>query len=379
MKHQLIINARVITAEKILPDHCIEIKDGKIAVVFPCERLQALEEGVEIFDAKGAYAAAGLIDMHIHGFAGFGPELASEEALLYMSEALAKNGVTAFCPTLYCGQPADMLRRIQNTVGAFGKEKGAHILGYHLEGPFISPKKPGVMKPQDISLIDIPALERLYDAAQGHITNMTVAPELHGIELLVKYCKEHHILMQAGHTDATYAEFLHGASLGITHTTHAFNAMREFSHREPGAAGAVLMHPEISAEIIADGKHVHPDVVAFLARVKPPENLVLITDALRPTGQPQPPFTANDEDVILQDGVWRRTSDQVIAGSSLTLLQGVKNLVSFGLTLPQAAACASANPARLLGLKNKGSLATAMDADMTLFDADFRPVRTFLA
>ena len=379
MKHLLIINARVITAEKILPEHCIEIKDGKIAVVFPCQRLQALQNDIEIYDAKGAYAAPGLIDEHIHGFAGFGPELASEEALLYMSEKLGENGVTAFCPTLYCGQPEDMLRRIRNTVGAFGKEKGARILGYHLEGPFISPKKPGVMKPQDISLIDIPALERLYEAAQGRIINMTVAPELHGIELLVNYCHEHHIRLQAGHTDATYKEFMHGAELGITHATHAFNAMREFSHREPGAAGAVLFQPEISAEIIADGRHVHPEVVAFLARVKPIKNIVLITDALRPTAQTQPPFTANEDEVFLEDGVWKRSSDSVIAGSALTMLEGIKNLVSCGLTLPQAVTCASANPARILGLTSKGSLEPGMDADITLFDANFRPIRTFLA
>ena len=377
MKKQLILNTQIITPDGILTDYCIETQDGKIAALYPNQK-QTLPTDAEIIDGKGAYAAPGLIDAHIHGFAGFGPELGTEEALLKMSEELAKAGVTAFCPTLYCAQPVDMLRIIENTVGAFGKEKGAHLVGYHLEGPFISPRKPGVMKPQDIAPVDLPTLEKLYKAAHGHITNMTIAPELPGIETVAKFAKEHHILLQAGHTNATYEEFLHGAKLGITHMTHLFNAMSPFNHREPGAAGTVLLHPEISAEIIADGVHVHPDVVAFLLRVKPVQNIVLITDALLPTGQAKGPFIANGEEVIF-DKVWKRKTDGVIAGSALTMLKGIENLVSFGFTLPEAVACGSTHPARLLGLTNKGSLAIGMDADITLFDKNFRPVRTLIA
>ncbi len=379
MDKELILNARLITPDGVLPDYCIEIQDRKIAALFPNTKLQTLPANTKILDAQDAYAAPGLIDLHIHGFGGFGPELSTEKALLQLSETLVQAGVTAFCPTLYCAQPDKMLRVIENTVGAFGKEKGAHLLGYHLEGPFISPLKPGVMKPQDIAPIDISVLEKLYTAAHGHITNITIAPELPGIETVIQFAKEHHILLQAGHTNATYEEFLHGAVLGITHATHLFNAMSPFTHRAPGAAGAVLLRPEISAEIIADGVHVHPDVVAFLRHVKPLENLVLVTDALRPTGQKKGPFIANGEEVILQDGIWKRKSDGVIAGSALTMLQGIKNLVSFGYSLPEAVACASTNPARILGLKTKGSLCVGMDADILLFDKRFRPVKTLLA
>ncbi len=374
----LILNARIIAQGKVLPDYCLEIENGKISSVFPCSELQSLEKEVEVLDAHGAYLAAGMIDMHIHGMAGFGPELGTEEALLQMSLELAKQGVTAFCPTLYCGKPEDMLRIVSNTVGAFGKEKGAHIIGYHLEGPFISPQKPGVMKPQDIAPIDLKALQDLYQAAQGHISNMTAAPELPNIAELSAFCQERHILLQAGHTNATYEEFLRGIQLGMKHTTHLFNAMSSFNHRSPGAAGAVLMHPEISSEIIADGVHVHPDLVAFLRRIKPIENLVLITDALLPTAQAQAPFYANREEVIFDGGVWKRKEDKVIAGSALTMLQGVKNLVSFGYSLPEAMACASSSPARLLGLLSKGKIEVGMDADLILFDKEFKLIKTFL-
>lgn len=378
MKKQLIIHTQVITPEKILADYCIETQNGKITALYPHAKQPLAGPDVQLMDAQGAFAAPGLIDTHIHGFAGFGPEQGSQEALLKMSEQLAKSGVTAFCPTLYCGQPEDMLRLIKNTVGAFGKETGAHILGYHLEGPFISPHKPGVMKPQDIAAIDLPTLAKLYEAAHGHITNMTIAPELPGIEEVARFAKEHHIVLQAGHTNATYDEFLSAVRLGIRHTTHLFNAMSPFNHRDPGAAGAVLLHPELSAEIIADGVHVHPDVVAFLRRVKPVSNLVLVTDALLPTQQDRGPFIANGEEVFF-DKVWKRKADGVIAGSGLTMLQGIKNLVSFGFTLPEAIACASTNPARLLGLSGKGHLSVGMDADITLFDKQFCPVRTLIA
>lgn len=379
MKRQLILNARVITKGKVLPDHCIEITDGKITQILPCSQVQDLEKEVEIFDACGAYAAPGMIDLHIHGFAGFGPELGTKQALLDMSLALAQEGVTAFCPTLYCGKPEDMLRLVKNTIGAFGQEKGAHILGYHLEGPFISPQKPGVMKPQDIAPVDLNVLQELYNAAQGRIANMTAAPELPNITALAEWCKERNIVLQSGHTNATYEEFLQGVNLGMTHATHLFNAMSSFNHRAPGAAGAVLMHPEISAEIIADGVHVHPDLVAFLRRIKPIENLILVTDALLPTAQKNPPFYANREEVVFDGGVWKRKADGVIAGSALTMMQGVKNLVRFGYTLPEAIACASTNPARLLSLRAKGLFADGYDADIVIFDKEFRIIKTFIA
>ena len=377
MTKQLILNARVITPENILPDYCIEIQDKQITALFPNTSLQSLPNDTEIIDAKDAYAAPGFIELHVHGFGGFGPELETEDALLQMSEKLAEVGVTAFCPTLYCGQPADMLRILQKTVGAFGKESGAHLIGYHLEGPFVSPHKPGVMKPQDIAPINLNVLEQLYQAAQGRISLMTVAPELPGLPLVADFCKAHHITLQAGHTNATYEEFLNGMKYGITHATHAFNAMSPFNHRAPGAAGAVLLHPEISAEIIADGAHVHPDVVAFLRRVKPIENIMLVTDGLRPTHQGKEPFIANGEEVFF-DGVWKRKTDNVIAGSGLTMLRGVENLVRWGYSLPEAIRCAATNPARLLGLSTKGTLAVGMDADIVLFDNHFQAVKTLL-
>ena len=367
-----------VTAQDTLPNAALWIKGGVIAGCFAENELPAEIAHLPRVDGKGCFAVPGFIDLHIHGYAGFGPELADPQALLNMSAALLQSGVTAFCPTLYCAKPNEMETLLKKLVPAIGKESGAQIIGFHLEGPFISPKKPGVMKPQDIAPADLPAFQRLFDAAEGHIAAVTLAPELPGIEPVIVFAKQHGIRVQAGHTNATYDEFLLGAAHGVTHVTHLFNAMSPFTHREPGAAGAALMHPGISCEIIADGVHVHPDVISFLHSVKPIENIVAVTDALLPTGQEKGPFIANGEEVIFDDGVWKRKSDRVIAGSALTMAQAFKNVVDYGFTLPQAVQATSANAARLSGLTQQGRLEAGAQADIVLLNSRFEPVQVFL-
>lgn len=375
----LLSRVRAVTQNSVEQNASVWVEDGVIRRLFTqAEELPAQVQQLPTVDGNNAYALPGLIDLHIHGFGGFGPENGTADALRAMSKELAAQGVTAFCPTLYCTQPQEMERLLRVLSPAVGTEQGAKILGFHLEGPFISPAKPGVMKPQDIAPADLDVFKKLYEAANGKIASMTLAPELADIGPVIRFCLEHHILPQAGHTNATYDEFLAGTRRGVAHTTHLFNAMSPFTQRAPGAAGAVLMHPEISCEIIADGVHVHPHVVTFLKRVKPIENIVLVTDALKPTGQTAGPFIANGEEVIFNSGVWKRKTDGVIAGSALTMAKGIKNLVDFGYSLPEAAACAATNPARLMSLKNTGKLAEGFDADITLLDDNFTPLKAFI-
>ena len=363
----------LITPQEIKENQTLYVQGGRMAVSQVHDAPAA-----HVLDAQGAYALPGLIDLHIHGFAGHGPELGSVEELWEMSRALVKYGVTAFCPTLYCAQPMQMQALLTKLAPAIGQEPGAKILGFHLEGPFISPQKPGVMRPQDIVSPQVEILTQLYQAAQGKIAIMTLAPELKDIGPIIDFCLQHHILPQAGHTNATYEEFIEGVRHGVSHATHAFNAMSPFTQRAPGAAGAVLMCPEVSCEIIADGVHVHPKIISFLGRVKREDQLVLVTDALLPTQQEQGPFVANGENVVFEGGVWRRETDRVIAGSALTMVQGIKNLVDFGFSLPQAVRCATANPAQRLGLADRGSLEPGSRADILLLRPDFTPLATFI-
>lgn len=377
MTKTLIKHVNLVTLENIQKDYGILTDGPTIVSVFPMSA-QPLPQADVLIDAQGAWAMPGLIDMHIHGLAGHGPEQGTPQALWAMSDALARHGVTAFCPTLYCAAPARLQEQLRRLAPAIGQEKGARILGFHLEGPFISPQKAGAMKPQDMALPDVKIMEELYKAADGKITSITLAPELPGIAPVIDFCLRHQIIPQAGHTNATYEEFCRGIQWGVSHATHAFNAMSPFTQRAPGAAGAVLMNENVSCEFIGDGVHVHPQIIAFLRRVKSADKLVLITDALTPTAQEKGPFIANGDEVIFEGGVWRRKTDHVITGSALTLPQGIKNLVSWGYPLPQAVRCATANPARLLQLKSHGQLDAGFQADITLLNEDFTPRTTFI-
>jgi N-acetylglucosamine-6-phosphate deacetylase len=349
------------------------VEDGAIADVFSERRFEQkrFEGSADVIDLGGAYLAPGLIDSHIHGFAGAGTEDRSADAILAMSEALGRYGVTAFCPTIYAAAERDMIASIQSCVAAMGRERGARIMGLHLEGPFISPARLGVQRLEHVKPVDLELMERLYAAGAGRITNMTVAPELKGMRELALYCRKRGIVLQAGHTDATYENMLEGMQAGILHSTHFFNAMSRLHHRDPGAVGAIMIHSALSCEIIADGRHVHPDLIRLLMRDKPAGNVVLVTDSLKPTEQAAGALVANGEEVALVDGAFHRASDDVIAGSALTMIGGLRNLVSYGVPLEDAARMAAANPARILALGKRGLLVPDYEADIVAFDKDF--------
>ena len=356
-------------------EHCaILVEDGLISDVFSERRFEQKRFASDsiVLDAEGSYIAPGLIDSHIHGFAGFGTEDLSVEAILEMSKELGRYGVTSFCPTIYPMSEEDMTLAIGACVDAIGNENGARVMGVHLEGPFISQARLGVQRPEFVRPVDLDLMERLYAAGRGCITNMTVAPELKGMRELALYCIKRSIVLQAGHTDATYENMLEGMQAGILHSTHFFNAMSRLHHRDPGAVGAILIHPELSCEIIADGKHVHPDLIRLLMRDKPPSKVVLVTDSLKPTEQLSCPLFANREEVVLKDGVFMRKTDDVIAGSALTMIKGLENLSSWGVPIENGVEMASSNPARILGLGKRGLLVPGYEADLVVFGKDFR-------
>lgn len=366
-------NGTLLSGFSCMENCAVLIENGLIDDVFTEKRFAQKQfySSTKIIDLQGAYIAPGFIDTHIHGFGGFGTDDCSTDSILKMSELLAQYGVSAFNPTIYPAEEETMIKTIKAVSAAIGKEKGARIMGLHLEGPFISPLKLGVQKPETVKAVDIPFMEKLWQAADGHIVNMTVAPELKGMRELALYCLKKGIVLQAGHTDAKYENMTEGMQAGILHSTHLFNAMSRLNHRNPNAAGAVLIHPEMACEIIADGVHVHPDLIKLLQRDKPLDKIVLITDALKPTEQKNGPFLANGEEVVFAEGCWHRKVDGVIAGSALTMIKGVKNLNSFGFSLSDSVRFASANPAQIMKYSNQGVIMPGKAADITVFDRDF--------
>jgi N-acetylglucosamine-6-phosphate deacetylase len=358
-----------MTGFAVMENCAVLMEDGLITDVFSQKRLERKNFGPEtrLIDVRGAYIAPGFIDTHIHGFGGFGVEDASGEGVLEMSRLLAGYGVTAFNPTLYPSETGQMIRALRAVVGAMGREEGARIMGLHLEGPFISPEKPGVQRPETLKAVDISLMEMLWEAAEGHIVNMTVAPEMRGMRELALYCMKKGIVLQAGHTDARYENMVEGMQAGILHSTHLFNAMSRLDHRNPNAVGAVLIHPEMSCEVIADGRHIHPALFKLLLRDKPVDKILLVTDCLKPACQKQGPFFANGEEVIFRDGLFRRKQDDVIAGSALTMIRGIENLARFGFSLEDAVKTSGFNPAQVMRYHNKGAIIPGRDADLTIF------------
>ena len=369
-----LFNGTILTGFAAM-EHCaVLVEDGLISDVFSQKRFEKKEfdSSVRLVNVYGAFIAPGFIDTHIHGIGGYGTEDEGTEPVLEMSRLLAQWGVTAFNPTLYPSEPERMLRAIRDITSAMGREEGARIMGLHLEGPFISPQRLGVQKPETVQPVDLQLMERLWEASSGHIVNMTVAPELKHMRELALYCIKRGIILQAGHTNADYENMAEGMQVGILHSTHLFNAMRRLDHRNPNAVGAILIHPEMSCEIIADGFHVHPDLFKLLLRNKPIDKIVLVSDGLKPTEQKEGPFFANNEEVYYHDGVFHRKSDDVIAGSGLTMIRGIKNLITEGFSPEDAVKTATLNPAQIMRYNNQGAVIPGRFADITVFDYDFK-------
>ena len=375
-KTTLIINATVITAASDRGLCGIYInEDGRIADIFRMEDYKASRypSDSEILDCSGLIACAGLIDTHIHGVGGFSTDQSDASSILGMSQRLAQFGVTSFIPTLYAGGADKMEREVKAVVSAMGKESGARILGVNLEGPFLSPGYCGAQDSRSLTLPDAGIAKRLFDAAQGKILAMTMAPELDGAREVASFAEKQGIVLLMGHTSATYEQALSGIDMGIRYVTHMFNAMTPFFHKAPGVAGAALMDDRLKCEIIADGVHVHKDVVRYVIKTKPGDNVVLITDSLGPATLGPGCFVANGDEVVLgEEGAFVDARDHSkLCGSALTLNKAVSNVISWGIDMPQAVRMATENPASVYGLKEIGSVSKGSLADIAVFDSAF--------
>jgi N-acetylglucosamine-6-phosphate deacetylase len=258
-------------------------------------------------------------------------------------------------------------------------KNGAIPLGIHLEGPFLSHAKRGVHTERLLEAPSIALFDRFWQAAEGRIRLMTIAPELPGAVELIAHAVALGVRCSMGHSDATVREAEAGFGAGARSATHTFNAMRAIGHREPGIAAYVLDTQELFAEMICDGIHVDPLMVRLYAKTKSAERVVLITDGMSATGMPDGTYMLGDMEVQLRDG--HCTSNGRLAGSVLTLDRGVRNFMEFtGAGLNMAVAAASGNPARLMGIdEDWGRLEVGQTANITVLSASAEVVQTFLA
>jgi N-acetylglucosamine-6-phosphate deacetylase len=281
-------------------------------------------------------APRGVIDLHVHGMGRFDTRSAKASDILNLAALCGRDGVSAIVPAIYPA-PIDVMRQalsaIREAMEVRPLKGSAHILGAHLEGPFVNPGRAGALDSESFMSPTIPNLKKLIAGFEDAVRIITIAPEMKGALRIIGRCTEMGIKVNMGHSDATFAQAREGKRAGATGITHLFNAMRPFHHREPGLAGFGLTDRDIYVELIADGVHVHPEVLKMLFDLKPPERILLVSDAVR---GPQ----------------YRKG---VLQGAKAPVTQAAKALRQAGVSARAVRLAMKDNPARYLALDKEAA------------------------
>ncbi len=277
-----------------------------------------------------------LIDIHVHGADEYDTRTRRQDDILRIAARHGERGTGAILPTIYSGA-VEIMRENMNAVrrAMETRRQGAEILGIHLEGPFLNPDRAGSLDGSSFADPSSETFDRLLAGFEDVVRIMTIAPELPGALRLIERCREMGILVQMGHSDASFEQAEEGKRAGATGITHLFNAMRGFHHREPGLAGFGLMDEDVYVEVIADMAHLHPQSLKILFDMKPPDRIILVSDSVKGPDWGSGPV---------------RGPGGVLMGSGIALADAVKNLLSLGVPQERALAFASDNPREYLGL-----------------------------
>jgi N-acetylglucosamine-6-phosphate deacetylase len=316
----------------------VEVEDGRIA---RC--------GLASPNGRGV-AVPGFVDLQVNGFGGVDFLDADADGYRRAGLALLETGVTAYLPTLITS-PEEQLLAALAEVPADGESP--RILGAHLEGPFLSPRRMGTHVPSARRDPDVGLLDRLLDG--GPVRLMTLAPELPGADLLITRLLERGVTVSLGHSDATAEQANAAFDLGVGTVTHLFNAMRPFLHRDPGIVGAALARDDVIVQLILDGVHLARETASVVWRAAP-GRVALVTDAIAAAGESDGAYSFGSLDVHVRERAVRGP-DGVLAGSVLTMIEAVRNLHALGVPLAEAVAAATAVPARVLGLSGASTWA----------------------
>ncbi len=363
-----ILNAKIFIDDKIIEDKIL-LFDHKVVNIV--DKIDLTD--IETIDAKGAYVSAGFIDLHIHGSGGADVMDATPDALETISSTLLQTGTTSFLATTMTMSSEDIDKALQNIQLYATKVSGAHILGIHLEGPFINISKHGA---QDKEYVQSPNTALIENYIQ-EVKMITLAPEIEGAEGFVKLLtKEYpHIILSIGHSDASYEESQKSFSWGISHATHLFNAMNPYHHRKPGIVGAVF-DSDVTCDIIADLVHTHPSTLELVQKVKK-EKLILITDAMRAGCMKCGTYDLGGRSVEVDEGK-AILEDGTLAGSVLKMNDALLNMKTHtSMSLIEIVNSVTKIPARKLGV-HKGELREGYDADIVIFDEKFSIISTIV-
>lgn len=333
----------LVTSDALVPDPVITVEDGIVSRIGTI----ASSDTAITHNLAEMILTPGFFDIHMHGASGHDVMEASPDALRCVSTYLAHAGVTEYLATTVTA-PLDATLRALEGIARYMRQQPdrgatARLAGIHIEGPFVSHAKRGMHPAEHILPPSPTLLDRLWEASEGSIKLMTIAPELPGALETISRARQLGVRSSIGHSNATKAETLAGLAAGASTATHTFNAMRPLDHREPGILGLVLDRDDIYADLICDGLHVSPEAVRLWFKAKGPDMGILITDSLEATGMPDGVYKLGQTTVHLR-GRTCTTDEGVLAGSVITLTDVVVNFRNFtGSDIPVASRMASVN------------------------------------
>ena len=368
-------NARIFMEDFTFQEGAFEVRDGRFGAICP-DRVPE-----DAIDLGGATVIPGLIEVHSHGNSGYDFSDGSYDGLVEMARYFLKCGVTSFAPTSMT-LPYDVLEKAFATAKQFQEQQPegcSRIRGIQMEGPYFSYKKRGAQNPDYLKELDFEGFKKLYDGCGGLVRIVDLAPELPGAVEFVEQAKEL-CTVSIAHTDCTYDEAAAAIRAGVTHLTHLYNAMPGINHRNPGAIPAAVENPNVRAEIICDGYHIHPAAVR-LAFTMFKNRMILVSDSGRCAGLPEGTvFELGGQQAQLRDGVARLVADGTIACSASNLYRCLQNTISWEMDEAEAVRAATYNPACALGVQDEvGSISTGKQADFLVCTPDYSSFRVFLA
>jgi N-acetylglucosamine-6-phosphate deacetylase len=374
----VLYGGRLVLPDRLLEPGWVLIEDETIVAVSATEELPSADERL---DVSGHYVTPGMLDLHVHGSAGVDVLTATADDLRRWARFLLRHGVTRFLPTTVPTDPAHYAQ-VRATLTEYVPEQErdpttAAILGVHFEGPFVSPRRPGALNPRHFrtfrSLRDVEDLLAWDIPTRPFVRMMTLAPEIEGGLALIEELRRRGFRLAIGHSEATFEVCEAAAERGARHITHFPNALAPLHHRQLGVVGWALLDEAVTLDLIADGHHLDRRMIALVRKIVGADRLALISDAIAPTGLGDGRYAVWGETICVVNG---RTANAAgaLAGSVITLLDAVRHLVQWGLSVPEAMRMATLVPARVLGVAGTfGALEPGKRADVLVLDDELRP------
>lgn len=354
----------------VLPDR-IFVGDMRInnrEIVEIAASIEAKEE--ETIDVKGKLLVPGFIDVHIHGADGADAMDGSIESLEKISKYLVKKGTTSFLATTLTSQKETLKKALQCIGEVQNKDLGgATIFGAHMEGPYFDVAYKGAQNEKYMKPAGVEEIQEYLSVKPGLVKLFAMSPNKNNLDV-IRYLVKEGVIVSVGHSASSYEEVMAAIEAGLSHATHTFNGMKGFTHREPGVVGAILASDEITAEVIFDKIHVHPDAVRILIKTKGVERVVCITDSMSATGLPCGRYKLGELDVDVVENQARLSSNGALAGSVLTMDKAFRHLLELGYSLVDAVKLTSSNVAKEFSL-NTGILRVGKEADLVVLDEKY--------